>query len=86
MQGTAAGRSDPSLKDSALQAEEQAGALYSVGRYEEALRLQQHSVQLHRQLAAQDPSQRFKLAASLHNLGVVLMRLGRKNEAIQPTQ
>lgn len=86
MQGIAAGRSDPPLNDSALQAEQQAGALYSVGRYEEALRLQQHSVQLHRQLAAQDPSQRLNLAASLHNLGVVLIRLGRKSEAIQPTQ
>jgi tetratricopeptide (TPR) repeat protein len=43
-------------------------------------------VAIHRQLVGQDPSQRPKLAASLHNLGVVLIRLGRKEEAVAPTE
>lgn len=76
----------PSLPMSAKEAEETAGALYSAGRYEDALKAQSHSVLLHRQLVVQDPRQRPKLAASLHNLGVVLIRLGRKTEAIAPTE
>ena len=77
--------SDPTLSDQAQDREAQAGAAYNAGRYEEALRVQQQSVQLHRQLVAQDSSQRAKLAAALHNLGVVMIRLGRKSEAILPT-
>ena len=65
--------------------EERAGALYNAGRYEEALAVQRESVECHRRLAAQDPSQRLKLAESLHNLGVVLIRLGQKSAAIAPT-
>jgi tetratricopeptide (TPR) repeat protein len=72
--------------EAARAAEEQAGAAYSSGRYEEAWRAQQRSVVIHRQLVGQDPSQRQKLAASLHNLGVVLIRLGRKDEAVAPTE
>jgi tetratricopeptide (TPR) repeat protein len=72
--------------EAARAAEEQAGAAYSSGRYEEAWRAQQRSVAIHRQLVGQDPSQRQKLAASLHNLGVVLIRLGRKDEAVAPTE
>lgn len=75
----------PSLSDTARDLEEQAGALYGAGRYEEALLAQRNAVEHHRQLVAQDPSQRLRLAASLHNLGVVLIRLGRKAEAIPPT-
>jgi tetratricopeptide (TPR) repeat protein len=75
----------PTLSDRAQQLEEQAGALYRQGRYEEALQAQRDSVASHRQLVAQDPSQRLRLAASLHNLGVVLIRLGQKPEAIPPT-
>ncbi len=75
-----------SLSEAARVAEEQAGAAYSSGRYEEAWRAQQRSVAIHRQLVGQDPSQRPKLAASLHNLGVVLIRLGRKDEAVAPTE
>lgn len=82
----AAEASDPALLEAAKEAEQQAGAHYNAGRYEEALRAQQHSLQLHRELAAQDPSQRLQLAASLHNLGVVLIRLGRKTEAIPFTE
>ncbi|MEB3260831.1 MAG: tetratricopeptide repeat protein [Cyanobacteriota bacterium] len=74
-----------SLADQAQALEEQAGALYGTGRYEEALTAQRASVALHRRLAAQDPNQRLKLAASLHNLGVVLIRLGQKTGAIAPT-
>lgn len=73
------------LSDQAQVLEEQAGALYSAGRYEEALQAQRDSVDRHRTLVAQDPSQRLRLAASLHNLGVVLIRLGQKSEAIAPT-
>lgn len=75
-----------SLSEAARAAEEQAGAAYSAGRYEDALQAQQRSVAIHRQLVGQDPSQRPKLAASLHNLGVVLIRLGRKAEAVAPTE
>ncbi|MFN9532737.1 MAG: tetratricopeptide repeat protein [Cyanobacteriota bacterium] len=82
----AAEASDPALLEAAKEAEQLASAHYSAGRYEEALRAQQHSVQLHRELAAQDPSQRLQLAASLHNLGVVFIRLGRKTEAIPLTE
>lgn len=74
-----------SLSDQAQELEDQAGALYNDGRYEDALQAQRESVATHRRLAAGDPSQRQRLAASLHNLGVVLIRLGRKNEAIPPT-
>jgi tetratricopeptide (TPR) repeat protein len=73
------------LSDAARDLEEQAGALYGLGRYEEALEAQRQSVETHRRLVAQDPSQRLRLAASLHNLGVVLIRLGHKAEAIPPT-
>jgi tetratricopeptide (TPR) repeat protein len=79
-------RSARTLSEQAQDLEAQAGAAYNAGRYEEALRIQQQSVQLHRQLVAQDSSQRPKLASSLHNLGVVLIRLGRKGEAILPTE
>lgn len=75
-----------SLADAAKAAEDGAGAAYSAGRYEEALQAQQRSVALHRQLVEQDPSQRRKLAASLHNLGVVMIRLGKKAEAVAPTE
>ena len=75
-----------SLADAAREAEEQAGAAYSAGRYGEALRAQQRSVEIHRQLVGQDPSQRPKLAASLHNLAVVMIRLGKKAEAVAPTE
>lgn len=75
-----------SLADAAREAEEQAGAAYGAGRYGEALRAQQRSVVIHRQLVGQDPSQRPKLAASLHNLAVVLIRLGKKAEAVAPTE
>ena len=75
-----------SLAEAARVAEEQAGAAYVAGRFEEAWRAQQRSVALHRQLVGQDPSQRPKLAASLHNLAVVLIRLGRKGEAVAPTE
>jgi tetratricopeptide (TPR) repeat protein len=75
-----------SLVEAARAAEEQAGAAYNSGRYEDALPAQQHSVSIHRQLVGRDPSQRPKLAASLHNLGVVLIRLGRKAEAVAPTE
>ncbi|MFN7678773.1 MAG: tetratricopeptide repeat protein [Cyanobacteriota bacterium] len=75
----------PSLQERARMLEDQAGALYGLGQYVEALQVQRRSVESHRQLVAQDPSQRLKLAASLHNLGVVLIRLGRKEEAIPPT-
>lgn len=75
-----------SLLEAARAAEEQAGAAYNSGRYEDALPAQQRSVSIHRQLVGQDPSQRPKLAASLHNLGVVLIRLGRKAEAVAPTE
>lgn len=74
-----------SRSDTAREKEEQAGALYSVGRFDEALQAQRDAVASHRELVAQDPSQRLRLAASLHNLGVVLIRLGRKAEAIAPT-
>lgn len=74
------------LSEAARDLEQQAGVLYSAGRYEEALQAQRDSVDSHRKLVAQDPSQRLRLAASLHNLGVVLIRLGRKNEAIPPTE
>ncbi|MEB3316614.1 MAG: tetratricopeptide repeat protein [Cyanobacteriota bacterium] len=73
------------LSERAQELEDQAGVLYSAGRYEEALQAQRDSVASHRQLAAQDPSQRLRLAAALHNLGVVLIRLERKSEAIAPT-
>ena len=73
------------LSEKARELEDQAGALYSAGHYEEALQAQRDSVASHRRLAARDPSQRLKLASSLHNLGVVLIRLGRKSEAIPPT-
>lgn len=86
VQSPAAQVSDPQLLEAAKEAEQQAGALYGARRYEEALRAQQHSVQIHRQLAAKDPSQRLQLAASLHNLGVVLIRMGQKAEAIPPTE
>jgi tetratricopeptide (TPR) repeat protein len=75
-----------SLSEAARVAEEQAGAAYGAGRFEDAWRSQQRSVDLHRQLVGHDPSQRLKLAASLHNLGVVLIRLGRKDEAVAPTE
>ncbi|MEB3334744.1 MAG: tetratricopeptide repeat protein [Cyanobacteriota bacterium] len=75
----------PTLSERARQLEEHAGALYGQGRYGEALQAQRDSVASHRQLVAQDPSQRLRLAASLHNLGVVLIRLGRKGDAIPPT-
>jgi hypothetical protein len=78
-------RPSQSLSEQARDLEDQAGALYSAGRYEDALQAQRDSVASHRRLAAQDPSQRPRLAASLHNLGVVLIRLGRKGEAIAPT-
>jgi tetratricopeptide (TPR) repeat protein len=78
-------RPSPSLSEQAQDLEEQAGALYSAGRYEDALQAQRDAVASHRRLVAQDPSQRPRLAASLHNLGVVLIRLGRKGEAIAPT-
>jgi|GEM_PF-6661890 tetratricopeptide (TPR) repeat protein len=77
---------DRSLPEAARAAEEQAGALYAAGRYGEALGAQQASVAIHRRLLALDPSQRLTLAASLHNLGVVFIRLGRKAEAIPPTE
>lgn len=77
---------DRPLRARAMDAEEQAGALYSAGRYKEALAAQQRSVQIHRDLVARDPSQSLQLAASLHNLGVVFIRLGRKEEAIAPTE
>lgn len=77
--------SDPLLLE-AEEAERQAGVLYGARRYEEALRAQRHSVEIHRQLVARDPSQTLQLAASLHNLGVVLIRMGRKAEAIPPTE
>jgi tetratricopeptide (TPR) repeat protein len=73
------------LSEQARELEDQAGALYTSGRYEDALQVQRDSVASHRRLMAGDPSQRARLAASLHNLGVVLIRLGRKNEAIAPT-
>lgn len=75
-----------SLSEAARVAEEQAGTAYGTGRFEDALRAQQRSVAIHRQLVGQDTSQRPKLAASLHNLGVVLIRLGRKDEAVAPTE
>lgn len=75
----------PSLAETALELEAQAGALYNAGRYDEALQVQRRSVEGHRRLVAQDPSQSLRLAASLHNLGVVLIRLGRKAEALAPT-
>jgi tetratricopeptide (TPR) repeat protein len=71
--------------ETARDLEEQAGALYNAGRYEDALRAQRDSVESHRRLVAQDPSQSPRLAAALHNLGVVLIRLDRKSEAIAPT-
>jgi len=86
VEAAASAGSDRMLSEQAQDLETQAGAAYNAGRYEEALRIQQHSVQLHRQLVAQDPSQSSKLAASLHNLGVVLIRLERKREAIPPTE
>ena len=76
---------EQSLLEQARMLEDQAGALYGLGQYAEALRVQRLSVESHRQLVAHDPSQSLKLAASLHNLGVVLIRLGRKDEAIPPT-
>ena len=91
---TAAGMADspavevepgPGLVQTARDQEEQAGRLYTAGRYEEALQAQRDSVDSHRKLVARDPSQRLRLAASLHNLGVVLIRLGRKSDAIPPT-
>lgn len=81
----AAGHAGQSLSDQAQDQEEQAGALYTAGRYEEALGAQRDAVESHRRLVANDPSQRPRLAGSLHNLGVVLIRLGRKSEAIAPT-
>jgi tetratricopeptide (TPR) repeat protein len=78
-------RPSRNLSDHAQELEDQAGALYNAGRYEDALQVQRDSVASHRRLVARDPSQRARLAASLHNLGVVLIRLGRKNEAIAPT-
>ncbi|MFN9621474.1 MAG: tetratricopeptide repeat protein [Cyanobacteriota bacterium] len=78
-------RPGPRLSDQARELEDQAGALYSAGRYEEALQAQRDAVTSHRRLVARDPSQRPRLAASLHNLGVVLIRLDRKPEAIAPT-
>lgn len=77
---------DRSLSDAARDAEEQAGVFYARGSYQEALSAQQRSVQLHRKLVGKDPSQRPQLAASLHNLAVVLIRLNRKTEAIAPTK
>jgi tetratricopeptide (TPR) repeat protein len=77
---------EPNLLEQAQQLENQAGALYGLGQYEEALQVQRRSVEAHRQLVAQDSRQRLSLAASLHNLGVVLIRLGRKAEAIPPTE
>ncbi|MFN9546034.1 MAG: tetratricopeptide repeat protein [Cyanobacteriota bacterium] len=73
------------LSEQAQELEDRAGALYGAGRFAEALQSQRDAVDSHRRLAAQDPSQRPRLAASLHNLGVVLIRLGRKHEAIAPT-
>ena len=73
------------LSETAQDLEAQAGALYNAGRYEEALQAQREAVASHRKLVDQDPSQRIRLAASLHNLGVVLIRLGHKEEAIPPT-
>jgi tetratricopeptide (TPR) repeat protein len=73
------------LSEQARALEEQAGALYNAGRYEESLAAQREAVESHRRLAARDPRQRLKLAASLHNLGVVLIRLGHKDAAIAPT-
>ena len=78
--------SDRTLAEAAQHLEQQAGDLYSAGRYEEALKAQLNSVEIHRKLVAEDPGQHNKLAASLHNLGVVLIRLGRKTEAIPPTE
>ncbi|MFN9645138.1 MAG: tetratricopeptide repeat protein [Cyanobacteriota bacterium] len=78
-------RPSRTLSDQAQELEDQAGALYTAGRYEDALQVQRDSVARHRRLVAGDPSQRPRLAASLHNLGVVLIRLGRKSEAIAPT-
>ena len=86
LQPSAAEAPAASLLEAARVAEEQAGAAYGAGRYEDAWRAQQRSVDIHRQLVGQDPSQRPKLAASLHNLGVVLIRLGRKEEAVAPTE
>jgi tetratricopeptide (TPR) repeat protein len=85
--GSSPGEGQPvrGLSEQARALEERAGWLYSAGRYEEALAAQRESVELHRRLAANDPNQRLKLAASLHNLGVVLIRLGRKSQAIAPT-
>jgi tetratricopeptide (TPR) repeat protein len=75
-----------SAQEEARRAEERAGALYAAGQFEAALAAQRASVGLHRELARKDGSQRAQLAASLHNLGVVLIRLGRKSEAIPPTE
>ena len=86
LQPSAAEAPAASLLEAARAAEEQAGTAYGAGRYEDAWRAQQRSVDIHRQLVGQDPSQRPKLAASLHNLGVVLIRLGRKEEAVAPTE
>ncbi|MFM1798491.1 MAG: hypothetical protein RLZZ117_769 [Cyanobacteriota bacterium] len=74
-----------SLSEQAREQEERAGALYNAGRYDEALAAQRQAVASHRRLAAMDPTQRLRLAASLHNLGVVLIRLGDKTGAIAPT-
>jgi tetratricopeptide (TPR) repeat protein len=74
-----------SLSDQARELEEQAGALYKAGRYEDALHTQREAVACHRRLVERDPGQRLRLAASMHNLGVVLIRLGRKGEALAPT-
>lgn len=86
MAAPAATRADPQLLEAAQEAERQAGALYNARQYGEALKMQLHAVKLHRQLVAEDPSQRLLLAASLHNLGVVLIRQGKKAEAIPPTE
>ncbi|TFK23050.1 TPR-like protein [Coprinopsis marcescibilis] len=63
-----------------------AWSLFACGRHDEAIPLGNEAIEVRRQLAAKDPTQKAYLADSLHNHATYLEGVGRRDEAIALAQ